>query len=522
MENSKLTEQERLVLDKLVEVQQSQAKYAWDEDFQRVLMGLLLCDRYFLCQSLGLIKPSYFANEIHQNTCRILLDYFQKYRQMPSKIFVKQEVTDRLKDRYQSQDQETFHTVKLLYMGELNTLYDYYGRGGVGDMMPGLDSSDAILDKITAFAKTQAIKFAFHKALELVRKSPESDATWAKVDEIIKEARLIERQSDLGLDYFNTLEERYARMSQAADNAEVFTTGFDTIDRALQGGGLLRGELGAWMGLPGTGKSLALVVCSVKNIAKGKKVLYISTEMEQDRIAARFDSQMSLVGIHQLIPKKEEVWRALRDEVRDYDDKRRLVIKQFPSGSADVNTIRAFHAQCVMYGFRPDMVIVDYPGDMKHPYNIPLHQSMQRTLTDLRGFGVEEKHLTLIAIQPNRGASEKGIDEYMDESNQAESFGQNRVLDAFWTLNQTSHEQKAQVGRVFNAKARNGKSRFSFKIRYGFSDQTLTINEISDDTYRMLMNRAKDADATTAEDNMEKIVTGGKRNFEPSDGEKVN
>lgn len=96
------------------------------------------------------------------------------------------------------------------------------------------------------------------------------------------------------------------------------------------------------------------------------------------------------------------------------------------------------------------------------------------------------------------------------------------MLDAFWTLNQTSHEQKAQVGRVFNAKARNGKSRFSFKIRYGFSDQTLTINEISDDTYRMLMNRAKDSDSATAESNIDKIVTGGVRNFEPSDGEKVN
>jgi hypothetical protein len=74
---------------------------------------------------------------------------------------------------------------------------------------------------------------------------------------------------------------------------------------------------------------------------------------------------------------------------------------------------------------------------------------------------------------------------------------------------------------VFVAKARNGKSRFNFKIRYGFGDQTLTINEISDDTYRMLMNRAKDVDADTVETSIDKIVTGGVRKFEPSDGEQI-
>jgi hypothetical protein len=522
MEESKLTVDERAVLERLVDPdQQAQAKYLWDEDFQRILLGMLLSDRFFLCQSLGLVKPTYFSSEIHQLACRVLIQYFEKYKTLPSKVFVKQEISDRLRERYQN-DNETYQAVKLLYLGEVTTLYEYYSKGGVGDMMPGLDSSEAILDKITAFAKTQAMKMAFHNCLDMIRKKPESDETWEKVNSTLKEALMVERQQDMGLDYFQTIDERYDRLAHIQETADVFTSGFDTIDRGLQGGGLFRGELAAWMGLPGTGKSLALVVASVKNIAKGRKILYLSTEMDADRIATRFDTQFSLIGQHELIARREEVKRALLDEVRDYDDKRRLVIKQFPSGTADVNTIRAFHSQCVMNGFRPDIVIVDYPGDMKHFTHIPLHQSYQRILTDLRGFGAEEGHLTLIAIQPNKEATGLGQEEFMDESKQAESFGQNRVLDAFWTLNQTSMEQKAAIGRVFIAKARNGKSRFSFRIRYGFQTQTLTIEEISNDQYIMALNRVRESNADTTETLIDCIpAVGNIRTFQPSDGERV-
>lgn len=855
-------------------------QYVWDEDFQRVIVGLLLCDRFFLAQSRGLIKPAYLTNETHQMICRIVFDYFEKYdRKMPSKVYVKQEITDRLRNQCHNKDVDYFNTLKLHYLGELHTIYDYYSQGGVGDMMPALDSSEAILDRITAFAKMQAMKIAFAQCQQLIQKHPEDELTWAKVDDILREARLVERETDLGLDYFNTLEERYERMARAADEAEVFSSGFDTIDRAIHGGGLMRGEIGAWMGKPGAGKtyvkdtltlmydgtikkvqdivvgdlvmgddstprkvlathklwdkvyevkpvkgdsyfvnskhilslknshrigiprknrptkrnknppffrhpakmgdtdifnisvedwfkqskrfktkmkgwrtgvefkeksvvidpyilgiwlgdgssgqaqltnadshvyeewrvygeklglkyespdglhhnllvvegktnkfcdqlrhydlknnkhiphdyktnsrekrlqllaglidtdgsehnkcyeisqkskvladdilflarslgfaayaneeikkdqngteglyyrigisgncdqipvkipykvsgprlqtkrhcltginviehdrydefygfetdgnhlyllsdftvvhnSLALVTASVKSITKGKKVLYISTEMDTDRIATRFDAQMTLIGQHELMLRKQEVWAALYGEVKDYEDKRRLIIKQFPSGTADVNTIRAYHAQCVTYGFRPDLMIVDYVGDMKDTPGMPTWESKFCILRDLRGFGKIENHCTLTAIQPNRGVSDLTLEDFLDESKQGGSFMQNQVLDAFWTLNQVETEQRAGVGRVYVAKTRNGKSRFFFKICYNYEPQTLNLHEVSDEQYRMRMNRVKDMASESVQ--IDQIVTGGpeykakkQEKWEPSDGERV-
>ena len=94
-------------------------------------------------------------------------------------------------------------------------------------------------------------------------------------------------------------------------------------------GGIKRGELAGIMGESGRGKSIYLAWMSVQNILRGKKVLYISTEMDPDRIASRFDAQFSVIGHHQLALRKEEVWHALRDCVSDYEDKRRLIIKRF-------------------------------------------------------------------------------------------------------------------------------------------------------------------------------------------------
>lgn len=528
----KLNDQDQAILSSLVDPDKTgiEPKYPFDEDFLRVVLGTLLCNRYFINQGITLIKPIYFRSEIHQTVCRTLFTYFDKYKVLPSKIFLRELVDQYLKARYNNQE-DTYRAMRLIHQTEINLIYDYYTKGVEGGIMQMVDCPEAILDKITSFAKTQAIKIAFAKSVDLIRRNPESDETFDQIDLLYKEARLVNRNIDFGLNYFETLEDRYARMQENVEQAEVFTSGFRSIDNGLMGGGLVRGEMAAWMGASGTGKSLALTWASVCNIQKGKKVLYISTEMDPDRIATRFDAQLTHIGHHQLSMRKEEVWEALRGQVSDYEDKRRLVIKQFPSGSADMTTVRAYYSQITSLGFRPDLIIFDYPGDMKDNSNLSGWDSRFRLLREIRGFGVEEKHCTLIAVHPNRSVADLGLEEFMDEKNQGDSFKQFQIFDAFWTLNQTPAETKANVGRGFVAKARNGKSKFSFKIRYHFDDQTLRLEDISHQTYMSYMTKAQDADTEQTETTIDKISVPDrngehvgatkKKKFEPSDGEKI-
>ena len=518
-----LNERDQLDYDALIDPNKpvEEPKYPYNDDFLRMLLGTLLCNRFFLCQSVGLIKPIYFRSEVHQNVCRSLFRYFEEYKQPPSKIFIKELMDDYLKKRYPNQD-DSYRAIKLLYTTEVNLLYDYYSKGGVGNMFPTLDSTDAILDRISAFAKTQATKAAFAKSIELMRRNPESDETWEKIDQFYREARLVNRNFDMGLNYFETMEDRYARVQADEAAQEVFTVGFRSADAALVGGGLRRGELGAVMAQSGGGKSLYLTWVSGLNVARGKKVLYLSTEMDQDRIASRFDAMLTNIGQHQLILRKEEVWQALRNTVDTYEDKRRLIIKQFPSGTADMAVVRAYYAQSVMLGFKPDLVVYDYPGDMKHQTNISSWDARFNLLQGIRGFGGEEKHCSLIALHPNKSATELTLEEFMDESNTADAFKQDRIFDFFITLNQTKAERKANVGRGFIAKTRDGRSRFDFKIMYHFKDQTLKLQEISHHTYTAEMTKMAEDDTDRTETTIDKISVKGKgTKFEPSDGERV-
>ena len=90
--------------------------YNWDEEFQRHILSVLLVDRQFLLHSLDLIRSNYFTNKAHRQICSILFDFFNKYRLLPKRDFIVQEIKNLISD----EKSLTF------YLGEINTLFDYF------------------------------------------------------------------------------------------------------------------------------------------------------------------------------------------------------------------------------------------------------------------------------------------------------------------------------------------------------------------------------------------------------------
>lgn len=447
---------------------EQEVKFGWDYDYQQHLLGMLLADRQFLIQSLNLIKPGYFVRKSHEKICEVVFKFFDKYKEMPSRQFIAAEIKEAMRTSGKLGE----------YLGELNIITQSYE--------PGLAPREYLLDKLTEFAKEQSLREGFSQALDILQKNVPDK--WPKISEVLKKALLTDRKFDPGLDYFGTLDERYDRMSRQKENREVFSCIFPSINEALSYGGLCRGEIAAIMGMPGTGKSVFLVKAAVVNIlSMGKKVAYISTEMDPDKIARRFDAQMAFdIPIWKLEERRAEVIHNIRTNVDEYDDKRRLVIKQFPAGTADVNTVRAYMTQMKLQGFVPDLLVVDYVGEFKDIEGVKTYESRQRMVRDLRGLAVEENVCVLTALQPDRGGRAAQEQGHIDDHNLADSFGQSRPLDALWTINQTEREKSAKIGRVFVAKHRDGKSRFHFY--YKQNPETLDVEEISEDIWKELLN----------------------------------
>jgi hypothetical protein len=161
--------------------------------------------------------------------------------------------------------------------------------------------------------------------------------------------------------------------------------------------------------------------------------------------------------------------------------------------------------QLQMTGFHPDLLIIDYIGEMKDFPNMPTYESRYRIVRDLRGFATEERICIFTAMQPNKDAREaQKIDGdgpgFIDDTNLADSYGQIRPLDGCWSINQMQNEKEAGIARIFVIKHRHGRSRFSFHVQYNM--KTLAMDQISDNKYNEIwkqfsltkINRTSDMD----------------------------
>lgn len=466
------------------------AQFNWDEEFQRTIICLLLMDRNFLLQSIDLIKPSYFTNKAHQKACEIVFEHFKKYKYPPTRIEIVQELKDKFKDDKSS----------LYYISEIKTLYEYFE--------PNIESREYLTDKVAFFAKIQALRQAFSKSLKEIDKAPESEETWVKIYDMLREAMNTDRNFDMGLEYFKTIKERYEDMGKQEENVEYFTTGYEDLDNQIKGGGYIRGEMLGVVAGSGVGKSICMACISAHNLKLGKNVLYISLELTQERVAERFDSILTGLPIHCLYDVKNDVFDKLEEIVKTREDKNVMLIKQFPSASADVNTIRAYLSQLSFYGFHPDVVVVDYVGEMKDIVGLPTHESRERMVKELRGLAGESNVFMVTAFQPNRTSKELqengGV---IEEEHLADSFGQIRPLDGCVSLNQNKNENSVNIGRMWVIKQRNGKSRYMLYLK--FDPENLRIYQIHHDLYRDLNSRKKDNISESVEkDMMDAVIKG--------------
>lgn len=471
-------------------------EYKWDVDFQKQIMALLLADRQFFLQSLDLIKPNYFTHRAHKKACQVLFDYYKKYKQLPTRATLVQEVKEQLKG-----DKSL-----LFHVGEVLSLYEYHE--------PGLDSRDYLSDKITFFAKIHALQVAFDKSLKLIDQNPENDETWSKIYELLRGAMNTDRNFNIGLKYFESARERYLRMgTEETDVSEKFITGMPSIDMKIKGGGYRRGELISIVAGSGVGKSVMLTCMAATNAQRGKKVLYISTELSEDRVAERFDSVLTGTSIHSLLDNKDSVLADLEAMVEDRegDDKNLIVIKQFPAKQADVNTLRAYIAQLKFRGFMPDMVIVDYVGEIRRHADMKPYESLELIVSELHGLATEEDVFMATAMQPNRQAREAQKVSRIEEEHLADAAGQIRPLDGLSSLNQNDQEKAARVGRWWQIKQRFGETRY--QIYLDFDPDTLRITEITQQEYKLRMGSRTDKVSD------EVAIDLAAKEFKPSDAE---
>ena len=275
------------------------------------------------------------------------------------------------------------------------------------------------------------------KSVKLLKTS-----SFEQISSVINGALKLGSDNNFGHDFIKDFEERYTITAR-----DPISTGFERIDEICKGG-IGKSELGVVIAPTGAGKSMILVHLGAQALKMGLNVVYYTLELSEEVVGQRFDSCISEVFLNDLKAQKTKVY----DDISKIEGK--LIIKEYPTKSASVNTIRSHLERVRQRDFEPDMILVDY-GDILRPvkHNSEERDELQEIYEQLRAISQEFNCPVWTASQTNRSGLNA---EVVTMESISEAFSKCFVADFIFSLSRTIEDKTANTGRIFIAKNRNG------------------------------------------------------------------
>jgi replicative DNA helicase len=406
-------------------------------EFTNTLQEKILCalwrDKNSYSTYKEVIQPRYFKSAVHNDICRIIFDYYEKYKQPPMLDNIVEEVDQLMKGSKIKEKLESEYIATLTNISE----YD-------------LVDLPYIKDKVLEFGKRQAMTEAIIQSAEIIEKGGE----FSKVDDLIKQASLVgQNLDDMGDDYWENIEERIESYSGEEDVIVRITTGSGVLDGILKGG-LGKTEMGVAISPPGRGKTTFLIDKGAEAVKAGYNVVHYSFENNKKQVLRNYDVRLTEKPYEYLQQNPSKVIQALR--MRRKTTQGTLIVQKYPPKGATVNTIRAHLNKLeVTKGFKPDMIIIDYGALMRSTTGYKEKRDEYENIYLEIGALADEYDCALwTAAQANRGSLSKKV---ISIDDLAECFAIANIADFMLALCQSKKEKIKQIMRYFVAKNRDNK-----------------------------------------------------------------
>ncbi len=440
--------------------------YQFSEGFQAKILSLMMRDKGAYISYNSVVKPAYFRSEIHVDLARIINNFYEAELQRSKekgtpvnsptvevmfeevrKITSKNKTKAKLKDQYQDE---------VLSLAEMD-----------------LSDKEYVKDNLIKFGRRAALEQAILQSVDEIEKGVEDFSTVE--DRISKAVRVGEDVSDLGVDYFETSEERMKSYEAGSDGVRRIPTGLTGLDKVMKGG-LGDGELGVIIAPPNRGKSFALSNIGAGAILEGKNVVHYTLEMPEKQVAKRYDLRLTKKDFDYLKGNSSKVLTALLNIQKV--NKGKLIIKKYRTNECTVDTIRSHLTRLyVEKGFVPDLIIVDY-ADLVQPRKSYADKrfELESVYLDLRDLADEYGCPVWTASQTNRGGLDKKT---ITMSDLAEAFNKANIADFMATLCQTVEEKADGVMRWYIAKHRDGVANVTLDGDIDYTTATMMCYEVA-------------------------------------------
>lgn len=333
-----------------------------DLEKQILLLSLVAGNRDLMALTASMMKPSYFDPSM-KKTVKFLLDYFEKYRDIPKRETIKAEVGVTLED--------------------------------VGTDITRADVK-YVSEEMEKFCQYRAVTEAIVNGPDLLAKGD-----LGAIITSLKDAISVGLQKDIGIVYFENPEER---LRQTLIQEAKISTGWAELD-AIIGGGLSRQELILFAANSGVGKSMTMLNLAKNLLAQGLNGVYISLEMAEGVVSKRLDSMISKIGQDHLL---KEMAKVAAEVERAAGSMGKFIIKRMAENRTNINDVRSYLLQLEQtLGFRPDFIVVDYIDIMGTTHNIAsdnLFVKDKFVTEEVRSLGLDFNAIMISASQLGRGA----------------------------------------------------------------------------------------------------------------------
>ena len=389
--------------------------------FQEDLCQLILEDRAFADQMLEILDLEFLELKYLRVFIQKIWSYKEKYKTHPDTKRMAMVVRTDLEFELEAVKVQIREFLAKIISSKLD-----YG------------SESYIKDKALDFCKKQKLKEALMRSVSLINSS-----SFDEVASVINEAIGLGCDMDFGHDYIKDFEERFKITAR-----NPVSTGWQVIDDIVSGG-LGEGELGMVIAPTGAGKSMVLCHLGVAALKAGKNVVHYTLELSDKIVASRYDSCITQIPLNDLLTRKEEIM----DLVTNMSG--RLIVKEYPTKSASIVTIRNHLEKLKARELLPELIIVDY-ADLLKPTGDSRQEKrhqLEGIYEDLRGISQEFKCPLWTASQTNRSALNA---EVITIESVSEALNKCFVADFIVSVSRTMQDRENNTGRIIVNKNRNG------------------------------------------------------------------
>jgi replicative DNA helicase len=423
----------------------------YGKQFQEKIFQGLLTDRSWATQMIEIMSPSFFELKYLQFLTQRYFDYYQKYKDFPTLSLLVTIIRDDLKEGKDVVLRDQI--VEFLQRIRVN---------------PDMGDVQYVKDKTLDFCKKQAMKEALEKAVEMI-----ATDNLDSVMDLMKNALSAGTPAAIGHDFFEDTEARFVKTRRL-----TCPTGLTQIDaQDILNGGLGRGEIGVVVANTGVGKSHFLVQMGAEALRVGKNVVHYTFELSETAVGLRYDSNLCEIPSGDVIDRKDEVMEFYKNNQLG-----RLIIKEYPTGTASVQTLRNHIEKLLLKSFVPSIIIIDYADIMKSSRKFDsLRHELKLVYEELRNFAMDLNVPIWTASQSNREGSNSEI---VGLENMSEAYGKAMVADVVLSISRKPNEKATGAGRIFVAKNRAGRDGVLFPMHIDTSMSRFKLidsNELSVD-----------------------------------------